>query len=85
MKKVKVVVVVEGGNVQSIFTNQKGVEVVQVDYDVDGREDEGVKRVGQFDFKTERVCSFELASVRHFGEADVDPKEIRRFFRNAVS
>lgn len=81
-KEIQVVVVVEGGNIQSIFTNQPNVHFVKVDYDVDGTPREELKRVlqaGDGDRK-----SYELASVRHWGEAEVSPKETDRFFRNAM-
>jgi len=81
MKKVKVVVVIEGGNVQEIFTNVPGVEVVKVDYDVDGMPREELKKVQQDDGGGKK--SFALASVRQWGEALVYPKDTKRFFRNA--
>ena len=81
MKKIKVVVVIEGGNVQEIFTNQEGVEVVKVDYDVEGTPREELKRVQQDNAEGKK--SYALASVRHWGEAQVFPKETKRFFRNA--
>jgi len=81
MKKVKVVVVIEGGNVQEIFANIEGVEVVKVDYDLDGTPREELKRVQQDGERGKK--SFTLASVRHWGEASVFPKDTQRFFRNA--
>lgn len=81
MKKIKVVVVIEGGNVQEIFANQEGVNIVKVDYDVEGTPNQELKRVLQDDGEGKK--SFAFASVCHWGEASVFPKDTRRFFRNA--
>jgi hypothetical protein len=77
----KVVIVVEGGNVQSIFSDQP-VQVVKVDYDTEGTPREELKRVLQIGDEGEK--SYELAFVRHWGEAEVCPEETERFFRNAM-
>ena len=79
-KAIRVVAVVEGGNIQSIFANQPNVHVVKVDYDVDGTPREELKRVLQDDDKK----TYELASVRHWGEVEVCPQDTNRFFRNAM-
>ncbi len=77
----RVVVVVEGGNVQNVFASHPDVQVVKVDYDVDGTPREELRRVLQFGDGGKK--SYELASVRHWGEAEVCPLETNRFFRNA--
>jgi hypothetical protein len=82
MEKVKIVVVVEGGNIQAIFADKLGVEVVKVDYDVDGTPRKELKRVAQYLDDVNRT--YELASVRHWGEAELNPHDTRRFFRNAI-
>lgn len=82
MKKLKVVVVVEGGNVTNIIANQEGVDVVKVDYDVFSGDGPDVKRVAQYDHQGKKT--FAPASVMRWGEAQPAPEETRRFFRNAV-
>ena len=82
MKKIKLVVVIEGGNVQGIFTNQSGVHIVKVDYDVEGSPREELKRVLQENGEGKK--SYALASVTHWGEASVFPKDTKRFFKNAM-
>ncbi len=81
-KKTKVVVVITGGNVQEIMANRPGVHVVKVDYDSEGADRDEVKRVLQYGDNNEKT--YELAFVRHWGEATPDPKDVKRFFRNAV-
>jgi hypothetical protein len=77
----RVVVVIEGGNVQEILADRPGVNVVKVDYDVEGTPREELKRVAQYLDDVNRT--YELAIVRHWGEALSNPKDTKRFFRNA--
>ena len=81
-KKTKVVVFITGGNVQEIMANRPGVEIVKVDYDTEGCELLDTKKVLQIGDGGKKT--FERAFVRHWGEATPEPKEINRFFRNAV-
>jgi hypothetical protein len=81
-KETRVVVVIEGGNVQEIMANRPGVHVVKVDYDSEGADRDEVKRVLQYGDNNKKT--YELAFVRHWGEATPDPKDTKRFFRNAV-
>jgi len=80
-KTVKVVVVIEGGNVQRILSNVPGVQVVKVDYDVEGSPREDLKRVAQYE--TSGKKTYQLAFVSMWGEAEPAPESIGRFFRNA--
>lgn len=77
----RVVVVIQGGNVQAIMADRP-IKVCKVDYDVDGTPREELKRVLQVGDQGKK--SYELASVRHWGEAEVFPQETNRFFRNAT-
>jgi hypothetical protein len=81
-KETKVVVIITGGNVQEIMANRPGVHIVKVDYDSEGADRDEVKRVLQIGDDNKK--SYELAFVRHWGEASPFPKEVKRFFRNAV-
>ncbi len=78
----KLVVVIEGGNVQEIMANRPGVKICKVDYDCEGADRAEVKRVLQFGNNNKKT--YELAYVRHWGEASPEPREIKRFFRNAM-
>lgn len=80
-KTPRAVVVIEGGNVQAILSDRP-VDVVKVDYDVDGTPREELRRVPQ-DVEGAKK-SFAWASVRHWGEAVVSPEETKRFFRTAL-
>jgi hypothetical protein len=80
-KEMRVVVVVEGGNVQSIFASHPDLHFVKVDYDVEGTPRGELRRVLQDCDNGKK--SYELASVRHWGEAEVCPQWTNRFFKNA--
>ncbi len=82
-KPPRVVVVIVGGNVQEILSDRPGISVVKVDYDVDGTPREELKRVEQPEEGGRK--SYALASVRHWGEAEVSPRETERFFKNALA
>ncbi len=80
-KTPRVVVVVEGGNVQEILSDQP-VDVVKVDYDVEGMFEDDLRLVAQVGEGGKKT--YALAWVRHWGEALVSPGEAKRFFRTAL-
>jgi hypothetical protein len=77
----RVVVVIEGGNVQEILADRP-LKAVKVDYDMDGTPRWELKRVLQDGDGGKK--SYAFASVRHWGEAVVSSRETERFFRNAL-
>ena len=57
MSKMRIGVTLEGGLVQSIFSDQElDIEVVTIDYDTEGTEDWELTDIEQEDGSTEQAC-----------------------------
>lgn len=78
MKKIKIVIVLEGGNIQSVFVDCLGVEIVKVDFDVLGFSLSELKRVYQNDKGSKK--SYKYATVSCWENIEISPMEIKRYF-----
>ena len=78
MKKIKIVLVLEGGNIQNVFVNSLEVEIVKVDFDVLGFPLSELRRVYQNEKGSKK--SYKFATVVNWENIEISPMEIKRYF-----